>query len=368
MKILINYLGKSNGGPVTAFAISKSLSEIGNEVYVLLSKNICNKEQWDEYSGFKKVVYIDTYTNKSSFILNTIKFWFNKKKVLCKNFSGISFDMIFNPQHHMWSTMVCKCFKNVLIVSISHDPIAHEGESKIETFVTAHLMKISDYIIVLTKKFIPIIKEKYKKPDQNILYMPHGVSDMYKRVNIKKNIYENDNNWHFLFFGRIEEYKGVDILVDAFLKLEKECNNIDLYIVGKGVIKNENLSESKNIHIINEYIDDKDVGNFFDNERVIVVLPYISASQSGVIAVALLYGNVIIASDVGGLKEQLGDGKAGIFTQPGNADELYRKMKEVIYNNALFSEQKNNIELIAKQMDWKYLLENVMKDICDDNE
>ena len=43
-------------------------------------------------------------------------------------------------------------------------------------------------------------------------------------------------------------------------------------------------------------------------------------------------------------------------------------MKEVIYNNALFSEQKNNIELIAKQMDWKYLLENVMKDICDDNE
>lgn len=73
------------------------------------------------------------------------------------------------------------------------------------------------------------------------------------------------------------------------------------------------FKELPQVDIVNRYIEDKEIDNYFSIPNTILVLPYLDASQSGVIPVALEYKIPIIASDAGGLKEQMNNGDFGLF-------------------------------------------------------
>ena len=99
---------------------------------------------------------------------------------------------------------------------------------------------------------------------------------------------------YILFFGRMEEYKGVELLVEAYLKssIRKKCK---LVIAGKGEINTE--TNHPDIICINRYIDDDEVAPLYQN-AALVVYPYISATQSGVLSVASYFKKPMIVSDV----------------------------------------------------------------------
>lgn len=106
-----------------------------------------------------------------------------------------------------------------------------------------------------------------------------------------------DKKDYVLFFGRIEEYKGVALAYKAFTE-SPDLKNITLVIAGSGDLYfQRNLEKENNIIFINRYINDSEVAWLFKN-AMITVYPYISATQSGVLSLSCYFGKPIVASDV----------------------------------------------------------------------
>lgn len=118
-----------------------------------------------------------------------------------------------------------------------------------------------------------------------------------------------------LFFGLIREYKGLDILLEAFRDLPEDYQ---LVIAGEpygsfdryqDII--DSLPGKDRIKVFPRYIKDSEVKLYFSAADV-SVLPYRSATQSGISSTSYHFGVPLIVTDVGGLKETIGDRGTGL--------------------------------------------------------
>lgn len=119
---------------------------------------------------------------------------------------------------------------------------------------------------------------------------------------------------YILFFGRIDKYKGIINLLKAF---QQNRSNITrkIVIAGKGTLTEEEkriiTDNTDSILLIQRYINDAEMIWLFKNASC-TVLPYIEASQSGVLSISYYFGKPVIVSDLEGLTEFVEDGKTGV--------------------------------------------------------
>jgi glycosyltransferase involved in cell wall biosynthesis len=130
-----------------------------------------------------------------------------------------------------------------------------------------------------------------------------------------------------LFFGKVRKYKGLEVLLAAFEKVLSKVDS-NLIIVGEfydSIERYEDLIRRHHIeghvHIDNRYVPNEEVAAIFERADVLV-LPYVSASQSGVARIALSNGLPVIASRTGGLSETIIDQVNGLLFPPGDAGAL----------------------------------------------
>ncbi len=136
---------------------------------------------------------------------------------------------------------------------------------------------------------------------------------------------------NILFFGLIREYKGLDILLEAFNGLD---DRYQLMIAGEvyGSFDKyqtiiDKCPDPSRIKIYPEYIRDSQVKNYFSAADV-VVLPYRSATQSGVSSISNHFEIPMIVTDVGGLKETIGDRGTGIVCPRIDSDCIRKTIEE----------------------------------------
>lgn len=365
MNILINFLYKEGAGPVFSLEMARGFAKNGCNVYAVVSSKISNRGDWEKETLLKSVCFIDT-GNRRTALNSTAKFLIYKHREVRHYFNGIQFDYIVQTFYHPWAEFINKQVSYSKVVTICHDPILHSGVKKSEIFLTRRFVKNSDEIVVLTKSFISVVHENYGIGYDNIHYMPHGRMSDYRNNQIKDidTLYD-ENKINFLFFGRISEYKGLNILEKAFSRLERQNPNVSLTVAGSGDFGpyEEKYSKLKNINVFNKYIPDNEVGKYFDNDTVILILPYLDATQSGVIPIAFEYGVPVIASDSGGLKEQLNQGKVGFFVEPGNADALYEKMRFVCENPVLVNNERMNMKKTLNSLEWDRVTNKLLESL-----
>jgi glycosyltransferase involved in cell wall biosynthesis len=137
-----------------------------------------------------------------------------------------------------------------------------------------------------------------------------------------------------LFFGFIRDYKGLDLLLEAYAGLPDQYQ---LIIAGEcyGSFANyqrqiDALSDAHRVIQHIRYIPDQEVADYFSAADV-VVLPYKSATQSGIAAIARHFGTPVILSDAGGLAEGVSEG-AGITIVQGVTSEKLRAAIEAFFN------------------------------------
>ena len=124
---------------------------------------------------------------------------------------------------------------------------------------------------------------------------------------------------YFLYLGYIKPYKGLKCLYDASKYLSQ---SIRFIIAGGGYDESlDKFKQNSNFKIINRFLSNEEVASLIRNCKA-VVLPYISASQSGLVQTAMVYGKPVIATRVGAFSEIIKDKKNGILVQPANATEL----------------------------------------------
>ena len=120
------------------------------------------------------------------------------------------------------------------------------------------------------------------------------------------------------------------------------------------------LGIDSHIQIINRYVANEEVVPIFERADVLV-LPYLSASQSGVARIALSNGLPVIASSVGGLSETIIDGVNGMLFTPGDSGALAARLVSYFTNNLGPSLSAN---ILAEAADKKQHLERVIEQIA----
>jgi glycosyltransferase involved in cell wall biosynthesis len=130
-----------------------------------------------------------------------------------------------------------------------------------------------------------------------------------------------------LCFGLIRPYKGVDVLLDAW----SGDWDAELWIVGMPRMDVAGLraGSTANVRWVSRFVADDELPAFF-RRADLVVLPYLEADQSGVLATALAFGKPVVMSDVGGFAE-LGVGR---LAPPGDRVALRAALAELIGDEA----------------------------------
>lgn len=351
-KILITFLFKEGAGPVFTLEMARGFAKNGCEVYAVVSSKIANRAEWEHDTLLKYVYFLETGTRQTA-IQATLSYFFKERRKLKEHFRSIYFDYVISTFYHPWAISLMKCFKGTRY-TICHDPIHHSGVSLFERFMTKRYIKYSDEIIVLTKSFISIVEKRYGFDKLKIHYMPHGRMESYKVHDYVPVAFSNDTPVNFLFFGRIGEYKGLSVLAKAYSTLAKLRSNVSLRVVGSGDFEPymADYDNLPNTEIVNKYIDDKEIETYFRNPNTVLVLPYLDASQSGVVPVALEFGVPIVASDAGGLREQMDDGGFGLYCEPNNVDALCGVMAYCVDNPKILNNERVKMNVYLHSLDW----------------
>lgn len=351
--------------PAFTLSLAKSLKIIGANVYAILPENIENIEEWEKefdedklcFLKIEKKNFLDKYINVFLFLL------LRKKYLGC--LEKIHFDCVFFSFFHSWNSLIIKIIRSSCFASFLHDPKLHSGESSKREIRLVNQMKKMDKLIVLSEKFVEYTVKSYRKTPNDVIYMPlclfYGTREL-KDVDI----YLDDcAPVNFLFFGRITEYKGMQILIRAFKMLENDNQNAYLTIAGNGDFSpyQSEFKELKSTRLINRYISDDEIDTLFKQKNSVVVVPYLDATQSGVVSLAYSFGNPVIASDTGGLKEQLDNGKVGLFCEPGNSFELFTNMKKICENRQLLKSESYKMIKHSYNYDWKIATQKLLIDL-----
>lgn len=140
---------------------------------------------------------------------------------------------------------------------------------------------------------------------------------------------------YVLFFGRIEQYKGIDLAYKAFTE-DPALRKHTLVLAGSGDIYFP-IVPSPNIVFINRYIKDEEVACLFEHAKV-TLYPYISATQSGVLSVSCYFGKPIVASDVPFFQSVEKNG-LGVNFRCGDIEDMKEKVKKILASDtALMSD------------------------------
>jgi glycosyltransferase involved in cell wall biosynthesis len=141
----------------------------------------------------------------------------------------------------------------------------------------------------------------------------------------------------FLFFGRIEAYKGLRQLLDACDALRSRGHDFRLVVAGTG----EDLERHRGriaaaawIDLIDRYISAAEVPKLF-RRAMAVVLPYTDATQSGVAAMAFAFSRPVIATGVGDVPDVVIDGRTGLLVPPRDGKALAEAMERLLVDRAL---------------------------------
>lgn len=243
-------------------------------------------------------------------------------------------------------------------IAILDNVIPHEKRFFDNVF-NRYFLKRNDAFIVMSEKVQKDLL-KYLPNAKNIL-IPHPIYNQFGEKLTKENallslgLSEKQDKKILLFFGVIRDYKGLDVLLKAMEFLD---DSYFLVVAGETYGSFEKYDEiikglklENKIAIFNQYIDDSEVKNYFSAADV-CVLPYKSATQSGITNISYHFELPIVATNVGGLAETVIHEKTGLIVNNVSEKEIAIAISSFFneYDSVEFS---NEIKRVNEQNSWE---------------
>jgi len=331
--------------------LANALSNTDNEVCVIFPEH-SNISHFGE-----KIKFHFTPLINKMFSLNSFRF----DKLITEVFNAKP-DVIHITMPHPWLLPFLFLYrKKYPIISTIHDIKKHPGDWEPLLWRLSLIIqkKYSDKLIVhgnLLKKQL-VLSEGV--PEDKIVVMPHGAYSFFLQYKNDAIIEENA----ILFFGRIVDYKGIEYLIKAEPLIRKQFPDLKIIIAGPGDFsKYESLIKDKNnFKIINEFIPDDKVAELFQRTKM-VVLPYIEASQSGVIPIGYAFKKPIVATNVGAIPEVIEDGVTGFLVPPCDSKALADAIIKILKDDDLRKQMgENAYRKMKDELSWDKIAEKTIE-------
>jgi glycosyltransferase involved in cell wall biosynthesis len=223
---------------------------------------------------------------------------------------------------HIWTPLLAPAIRRlgVRYVTVAHDAAAHPGDPT--GILTPWLLrdaKAADLVVTLSRSVADRIVADRHAPPARVVSLFHPDLN-YSAAPVRQR--RADAPLRLLFFGRILKYKGLPLLIEAVERLRAEGVEIQLGVAGSGSLNGlQHRLAALRAEVINRWVEDDEVGPLLARYDAIA-LSHIEASQSGVAAIAFGHCMPVVGMPVGGLKEQVTDGRTGVLAGSVTAEAL----------------------------------------------
>lgn len=316
------------------------------------------------------------YSN-DSFQIEDTKYWLNTANPFnivhtARQICALRPDLVILQWWHPYFApcywILSKCLGRTTRLFVCHNVFPHE-RFPMDRFLTKRVMRCGTLFI--THSQADVRELKTIKKDAKALAAVHPTYNAFKIRNIgyeeaRKKLGISSDEKMLLFFGFVRPYKGLMYLLKAMPMVRQKLPQARLWIVGDfGEGKEEYLEAIRNlgieeaVRIVEGYIPDVEVEPYFA-ACDLVVLPYVSATQSGIAQIAYGFDKPVVATAVGGLPEVVIDGQTGYIARPGDAQDLAEKIVHFFEKNKA-KEFAAHVAAEAGKYSWEVMVENIEK-------
>ena len=273
---------------------------------------------------------------------------------------------------------ICRIIRRNLhskVVSIVDNLIPHEKRTG-DIPLIRYWVNSVDGFIAMSRSVMEEIETftKRLRTPRPVRFCPHPLYDTFglpvSKQEAKTRLGIDRDLSCILFFGFIRDYKGLDLLLNAFADERLQKYPLKLLVAGEFYTDPKpyyeliaKLKLGDRVIMSNDFIPDSAVADYFCAADV-VVQPYKSATQSGVTQIAYHFNKPMITTNVGGLAEIIPDGKVGYVVDPDENEiasailKFYDEKKEVEFSaNAAIEKLKYSwskmTETIDKLVNWQ---------------
>jgi glycosyltransferase involved in cell wall biosynthesis len=250
---------------------------------------------------------------------------------------------------------------DIKTIFLCHNLFDHDAK-KLKQKISELLLKQANGYIVHANEHVKQIKTF--NSNAKVMQRMHPIYNQYPAP--KKRLAKR-GKLEILFFGFIRPYKGLTTLIDALAILRDK----DIYpvIVGETWTSKKELEKSlydksiPNLELNLQYVSEQESATYFDRADI-VVLPYKSATGSGVVATAYHYNKPVLAASVGGLRDSVIIGKTGWLVKPNSSKSLASAIESIKRNE--IKKMIKHISEFKKENNWDNFAKHIVE-FCSSN-
>ena len=335
------------GSGIYAYEVARRLAEQGNEVHVYTSS----------VGNFSETKYPD---NLHVHVLRTYGVVWNMNPVanvltelLYKDFDIVHVHSYIFFMSNM--TALARVFKNFKYILHFHGGLNYSEakmfypwrvwakEKVYDKTLGWFTVKMADKVLSVAKSDIPIIKKKFGVDAE---WIPIGVCTE------KFNYVEKDSKI-VTYIGKLEKWKGIDVLIDVFKTVYNEVKDVEFMIVGDGSFASKLKSIKLPIRFIG-HVPHNRMPEIY-HKTAISVLPSYMEGLPTICMESLACGVPVVATDVGDTREIIINGKTGFLVKPGDSKAMATKIIELL--------EDDNLRKLMGKEGRKHIEENFSYDI-----
>jgi len=283
-----------------------------------------------------------------------------------------------------WHPFLGPCFNGLIrflspknkkkILFITENVISHEA-NKTDNFLTRVALRHAHAFLALSESVERHLKRMFAV---SIYRSALPVYDFYKAKNpvdlrqVRAQYGFSEQDTVLLFFGLVRKYKGLDLLLEVYKNLYERYPELKLLVVGEFYEPEEHyrqLAQSLGVNdavvIENRYVPDEEVSPYFEMSDC-VVLPYKSATQSGILSMAYGFGKPVVVTDVGELGAMVEPDKTGIVAAVPQVKDVQEAIERYVMLKRQGTDFKSHIEQYLQQHDRFNQVDQLFETIVED--
>jgi glycosyltransferase involved in cell wall biosynthesis len=235
---------------------------------------------------------------------------------LVRHIRAFTPDVVHFQHGHLWFNLFLPLLRRFPLVVTVHDPRHHLGDrvsQKTPQAVMDFGFRQASQLIVHAAPLKQALVDGCRIDPELVHIVPHvSLSEVADPAP------SDGGRPTILFFGRVWEYKGLEYLIRAEPLITAKVPGATIVIAGEGEDFGRYrrlMADPDRFVVYNEHVTDDRRSELF-RQASLVVLPYLEASQSGVIPISYSFMKPVVATDVGGLPEMVDDGRTGFLVPP----------------------------------------------------